>query len=311
MTKILIVGAFGYGNLGDEAIRDIELKIFSEFGEVKWDSPDMDREKVDWADVIVIGGGGLLYDSPPHRPWTGPDPHPNVENYMRYADEAIKHNKTLIFFCIGEQGIHHPYTVKRYREVLNQADHISVRDPEDAAILYSLGIDRDVLVAGDPAFLYTPRVFHSPEKIGAVPTMNSPLHPAYRKADELFTFSQRDDQNVLKVYRSAKMWTRSAQEFVDHATSWKAASSGRFHGIVLCMTAGVPVVFWRFGHGKVAKLARKYDWPYAIRKGESPVQKLEEILNDRAMAVRYTSHVVNTERRLVEGAIDDVRKILK
>ena len=60
--KLLIAGAFGYGNLGDNAVRDAELAFAASRGlTATWAAPA--DYPVDGYDAVAVGGGGILYDA--------------------------------------------------------------------------------------------------------------------------------------------------------------------------------------------------------------------------------------------------------
>lgn len=61
--KALILGAYGGGNIGDDTCRDVLLHFLKSRGvNAKWSSPPVGHDLVDWADITLLGGGGLLYD---------------------------------------------------------------------------------------------------------------------------------------------------------------------------------------------------------------------------------------------------------
>ncbi len=63
--RVLLCGAFGYGNLGDNLIRDEAIRFFNEYFpyiDVYVDRPHPNDELIDYVDLRIIGPGGLLYD---------------------------------------------------------------------------------------------------------------------------------------------------------------------------------------------------------------------------------------------------------
>lgn len=62
--KILIAGAFGYGNLGDNILRDTLVELLNRYinVEIYVDRPFPNKELIDYCDLRIIGPGGLLYD---------------------------------------------------------------------------------------------------------------------------------------------------------------------------------------------------------------------------------------------------------
>ena len=85
----------------------------------------MRRSAVDWADAVVLSGGGILYDRAPK----------NVENYMRYVDYAVSRGKRAAVLGAGVQGIVTEDGRRRYRESLSRRAFVSVRTADDKRAL--------------------------------------------------------------------------------------------------------------------------------------------------------------------------------
>ena len=115
------------------------------------------------ADVVMLGGGGLLYD-------TADGGAPRAQNVAYYAG-LLRHAQELgratAVLGIGVQGIHTPLGRAAYAEVLRRAAHVSVRDPGDLQVLREeLGVDRAVLAA-DLGFGLAPWVWPAVRRPGA------------------------------------------------------------------------------------------------------------------------------------------------
>jgi len=128
--KILFAGASGYGNLGDDAYKILYSKYLNGH-DLMFDSPFPDMRAVDWSDIVVIGGGGLVYCSPkaPHFDY--------MEMYMK---RALEKGKRLVFSSVGVQ--YFPQDFKNLTEVLmpwkkylDAACLITVRNPKCKSIL--------------------------------------------------------------------------------------------------------------------------------------------------------------------------------
>ena len=159
---ILIASANGYGNVGDDLATLTVSKFFKrqlKNPTIRFTRPPMDKALIDWADVVVVGGGGLFFD-------TLPD---NVENYLGYLRTAQRQKKLTMVIGIGTQGISTESAKKAYREVLNKTDLITVRHQNDADELQSIGVTQEIHVLADPVF--------------ALPKARTPyaLQPAARK----------------------------------------------------------------------------------------------------------------------------------
>jgi polysaccharide pyruvyl transferase WcaK-like protein len=142
---ILIASANGYGNVGDDLATLAVSKFFKrqlKNPTIHFTRPPMDTALVRWADVVVVGGGGLFFD-------TLPD---NVENYLSYLRVAQAQHKLTMVIGIGTQGIKTESAKKAYREVLNKTDLITVRHQHDADALHAVGVTQEVHVLADPVF---------------------------------------------------------------------------------------------------------------------------------------------------------------
>lgn len=144
--RVLVASAAGMGNIGDDLVGTLAGAIFSQEAqaEIKFASLPHKQVELEWADVVVVGGGGIFYD------WS----YDNVNNYLNFLEHAKYMGKKTVALGVGTQGITTDYGKRRYREVLsNMTDLITVRDEKDAAVLADIGVTRPVHVAHDLALL--------------------------------------------------------------------------------------------------------------------------------------------------------------
>ncbi|MEM1661048.1 MAG: polysaccharide pyruvyl transferase family protein [Candidatus Bathyarchaeia archaeon] len=145
--KVLIANAAGYGNLGDDSIRDALVDAIRQLYptvEVICTHPPPEKKLVEKADLIIVGGGGLLYDSD----------FANVEYYMRYLEWAQELKKPNVVIGVGVQGISTERGKKYYQRVLNRVDLITTRDRESREILMNnVGVSAPIHICADLAFL--------------------------------------------------------------------------------------------------------------------------------------------------------------
>ena len=126
--KYLVISPNGYGNIGDdicayagkEAIRQADPNA-----EVRITSPPMDEKLVDWADYVILSGGGIIYDRA----------EKNLENYLQYIDVAVEKGKKAAVLGVGVQGIVTEHGKQRYRESLEKCEFVSVRTKKDKEML--------------------------------------------------------------------------------------------------------------------------------------------------------------------------------
>ena len=89
---ILVAGAFGYGNIGDDTYPLVYQKRFGKNHNIIVVNSDI-KEIPKSFDILVMGGGGLLFD----------DGGGHVEYMARYMKEAIKRKVPYGFISVGLQ----------------------------------------------------------------------------------------------------------------------------------------------------------------------------------------------------------------
>lgn len=147
--KVLVCGATGYGNLGDDASRDVIVEVVKNTVpgvQIKTTRPTPSLSLVEWADKVVVGGGGILYDR-------GADD--NFRNYIKYMQWANDMRKPLCLCSVGFQGLEKREHRDRFVFEMRDCRHVSVRQVQDTEEMQRLGIP-DVKVGDDIAFLTRP-----------------------------------------------------------------------------------------------------------------------------------------------------------
>ena len=146
--NVLIVSASNMGNVGDDIVSRVAGAIFMSTGNfaIKFADLEFHRAEVEWADIVCLGGGGLLYD----RDVSGA----NVDNYLRFLDHARLMGKKTVMLGVGTQGIATNYAKRRYRETLSLVDLVTVRDITDAVTLSEIGVSCPIYTTRDLAFLF-------------------------------------------------------------------------------------------------------------------------------------------------------------
>jgi len=91
--KLLIIGASGYGNVGDDGYRVVFGEALGDKHELLFDSPHPDLRGVDWADAVIVGGGGVIYCNQTAH----------FDFMSLYLDRAIKQRKPVAFASCGVQ----------------------------------------------------------------------------------------------------------------------------------------------------------------------------------------------------------------
>ena len=167
LYRIGITGSYGGLNLGDEAIlhsiisqlrRDLpaEITVFSRDPEDTKRRHGVERAvpvrkmsraeavpEVERLDVLVVGGGGILFDA-------------EARIYLREAQIAHEKGVPVMLYAIGAGPLNHASAQQAVREVLEQVDVVTVRERAAQQVLEEAGVHREIIVTADPALLLKP-----------------------------------------------------------------------------------------------------------------------------------------------------------
>ena len=175
--KVTLGGWYGAANLGDELI----LSVFVDWIRAKGGVPSVISvhpaytrsvlgadaasfvdlagvvDRVADCDLFVLGGGGLFqnYDAFDRASLTR-FPARNVSQFAQYFFLARELGVPTAVLGQGVGPLHTNDAREITTEVFAQADACSVRDIESAKLLATLGVERLVPIAPDPAWAFTP-----------------------------------------------------------------------------------------------------------------------------------------------------------
>lgn len=162
-----ISGSYGGFNLGDEAILagmirelrsslSVELVVFSRNPTDTLDRHRVERavairdltrrearEEVRGLDLLVLGGGGILYDG-------------DAELYLREVLLARELGIPVAVYAISAGPLEDPDVRAAVGEALNKVQLISVRDRQGLRLLEDVGVEKDIHLTADPALLIEP-----------------------------------------------------------------------------------------------------------------------------------------------------------
>ncbi|MBT5030060.1 hypothetical protein HON03_02230 [archaeon] len=150
--KRIIYGAYGYNNLGDEAILS---SLISKFNEDKliifsgnphqtkkyygYKSTKPSIKEIIKCDTIVIGGGGIFFDK-------------IIKYFLTVGLIGIIFKKDIEVLGVGVTPLNNFINRFFLRYVLSYANKISVRDDFSKKLLIQYGIKKEIKVVSDLAF---------------------------------------------------------------------------------------------------------------------------------------------------------------
>jgi polysaccharide pyruvyl transferase CsaB len=171
MATIGLLGSYGGLNIGDEAILTSmlatlrgavpfsEVVVFSRDAAHTRDAHSVDRvidarrgrcdavnEEIAALDVLVLGGGGLLYDG-------------EATEYLRHVRTAHRNGVPTVAYALGAGPLSTAEDRRAVREVVSAMTRVTVRDEESRRVLEEVGVERPIEVVADPALLLTPEPF--------------------------------------------------------------------------------------------------------------------------------------------------------
>lgn len=269
--RILFAGASGFGNLGDDAYRLAFDELINPHHELRFDSPYPDPKAVEWCDVLVIGGGGLVYcNNTAH-----------FEYMSQYLGRAKELGKPWCFSSVGvqlvgadltrEQCMEQATQIEPWAPWLEGAQLLTVRSGLDRALIERVAPLAHPVVFPDICYAIKPRSQRargnrklrgrlrlvSDRAYVAIPTKSSmqtgAFHALYEAAQEddapfyVVAMARVDEDAVsdlresLELQQGLHTFTNLSAENLIHGVLPYAQRvvTGRFHGKVLATAAGV------------------------------------------------------------------------
>jgi len=166
--RVGITGSYGGLNLGDEAIlqsmiaqlrRDlpqVEITVFSRDADDTKRRHGVERAvhvrklsraeiapEVERLDLLILGGGGILYDA-------------DARLYLREVSIAKEKRVPVMTYAIGAGPLDDAGVQKSVAESLEGVDLITVRERAAQQVLEHAGVHREITVTADPALLLKP-----------------------------------------------------------------------------------------------------------------------------------------------------------
>ncbi|WP_326556549.1 polysaccharide pyruvyl transferase family protein [Micromonospora sp. NBC_01796] len=166
-----VIGSYGGRNLGDEAILtgilgdvraarpEARIIVFSRNPEhtahahpgvepAAWDGIRRADSAATVArlDLLILGGGGILYDSEARR-------------YLRLVLAAQERGLPVFTYAVGAGPLTDSIDCSMVQQSLDGAVGVTVRDDESQLVLEGIGVNTPITVTADPAFLLEPEEF--------------------------------------------------------------------------------------------------------------------------------------------------------
>ncbi len=165
--KVGIIGSYGGLNLGDEAILQciiaqlrrslpVEITVFSRKAkdtlarhrvERAVDVREMSRNEIAPAikrlDLLILGGGGILFDSEAHV-------------FLREVMLAEEMGVPVMVYAVSAGPLEKEPAQELVRDALNGASAVTVRERKARQLLEQIGVTKEIAVTADPALLLKP-----------------------------------------------------------------------------------------------------------------------------------------------------------
>ncbi len=318
--KIVVSGYYGYGNLGDDAILGMICRDLSDEYDLTVLSARPEetariygvkaihryryfavRRAVSEADLLLSGGGSLLQDLTSTR---------SLRYYLAVIRMARRACTPVMIYANGIGPILREKNRKRTAEVLRNADAVSVRDEDSAALLRELCPGMEAAVTADPVLRTVPApegtaerildengvpgktafaVFLRTVKTSDIPRIAALLDGTAWRTGLLpvfFSMQEPSDRAAAEAVRarmrepSLVMGRRlTASELVSVLAEMRGAVGMRFHALVLGAVAGVPLAGFD-SDPKIGSFLRKIGSGKALLPLDTDPDKGADLLAD-------------------------------
>jgi polysaccharide pyruvyl transferase WcaK-like protein len=176
MAEILLVGAFGQRNVGDEALCRALSRVLADHDVVVASAePELSRvehgrravragalgvaKALRHADAVVVGGGTVFKAL---HPASGRRPIALLRNTALLMALARARGVPVAFVGVGAAELRGSLARRLVRHIVTRADLVVLRDEESAAVLTGAGVAPPFWIGADPAWL----LFAEPGAVG-------------------------------------------------------------------------------------------------------------------------------------------------
>ena len=290
---LLLVGYYGYGNLGDELLAQAAARIISAVpATVIILTPDKRRLvrlicEIKQCDGLVFGGGSLFQDI------TGRGL--TVLYYVGIALLGLFFHKKLFFIGQGMGPIKKPWNRFLLRQVLRRAAFVSLRNRESFAFVQALGITRATL-ANDLIFAETlpkiPRRKNKKTKIvlsfrSGVPVEQLIAMCAHLRKYELVIvpLQKNADERISRQFKKyARVIAYDPGKIIQEIATADFAVGMRLHFLILAAYYCVPFIGIAYDP-KVEGVCKHLHMPYVSKQTIATLPEL--VIRELPKAAHY------------------------
>jgi hypothetical protein len=262
--KIALVGASGYGNVGDDTYPLVFREQLAEHKIVVFNS-DLPAAMPPGVDLLVFGGGGLIYNTVMEPPEAESPHFCQMKFYLEWArSEGVPWGFSSCGFQFeGDQSGRNKRALEPWKPWLRGARFITLRSPACQRLAVELAGREDSRFFPDAACLYAPRVRTKASRVktltivpaGVVrpgePALVHLLRPYLGMKDWRVVWmnmgAPRDGEGHMAAAREqhpshALIPATTPKDAFQQIAASSLVITGRYHGMVFARACGVPFI---------------------------------------------------------------------
>jgi len=286
--RVLVVGASGMGNIGDDLLSYVMADLLRRHcrARVWWSDSSVCLPDLARFDAVVVGGGGLIYASRDGRNETQ-----NLANYLKFGPMCRQAGLPVSFIGVSDQdhagGMDANDATREFvARCLPLFGRSTTRDKASAELLERLGL-QDVRSGPDLLFAWRSRARRAvrptqqqPVRVAFIGELLHNTHMAAGLADreaplarslsgvqvDVLMMSNDDVEHAKRLspllascgavpaiqdFRGV-----SFEQLIHGFAQYRGVITTRFHGLVVAMLCGLPVLALDTPEGKKARLLR-------------------------------------------------------
>jgi polysaccharide pyruvyl transferase CsaB len=324
--KILLIGYYGFDNLGDELLKDAAESILRKAGHQVKILNRSDRKvskiyaMIKSVDAVVYAGGSLFQDV------TGRGL--SVLYYAFLIFLAKKINKKILLVGQGMGPIKKKMNLYILKKVFKYVDYISLRDQVSAAFLQALGINNYKLFT-DFVFVEKLKIknVNESDKKNIVFSFrqldkdySSPLYSLIKKIRDdlgvsikLVSMQKNIDENVIKKMTdldNVELVPYGREQIIKAIAKADLAVGMRLHFLILAAKLGIPFIGITYDP-KVENLCKRLKMPFIqlSAMGRLPNLIKQELSKRKTLQAQLKVNAKNEELLAREMAADMLKQL--